>query len=139
MVYEMLTADGSIWKNPATGYLQRDANMPLDNMNNTIRIFLGTRIGCAQCHNHPFDRWTQKEFYQMAAFTFGTQSQASVTDTRFWTANPNERLRADLNTLEQEEEDRRVSHTRLERLLSYSQMIVNDQGDRQVSLPRVYV
>ena len=138
MVYEMLTADGLIWKNPATGYLQRDANMPLDNMNNTIRIFLGTRIGCAQCHNHPFDRWTQKEFYQMAAFTFGTQGKAVATDTRFWKDNPNERLREDFYAIEQEEEDRRNSYYRFERMLTYNQMIVNDQVDRKIKLPKDY-
>ena len=55
-VRELLTAEGLVWKNPATGYVQRDSGMPLDNMNNTVRIFLGTRIGCAQCHDHPFDQ-----------------------------------------------------------------------------------
>lgn len=68
-VYEMLTASGKVWEDPAVGYYLTDDGMPLDNMNNTIQIFLGTRIGCAQCHDHPFDRWTQKEFYQLAAFT----------------------------------------------------------------------
>ncbi|HTI52264.1 MAG TPA: DUF1549 domain-containing protein, partial [Planctomycetaceae bacterium] len=67
-VGELLMAEGLIWQNPATGYLQRDANMPLDNMNNTVRIFLGTRIGCAQCHNHPFDRWTMNDYYGWASF-----------------------------------------------------------------------
>jgi len=71
MVREMLTAEGSIWENPAVGYMLRDPGMPLDSLNNTVRIFLGTQIGCAQCHDHPFDRWTQKEFYELAAFTFG--------------------------------------------------------------------
>lgn len=68
-VQELLTAEGKVWENPAVGYYLTDDGMPLDNMNNTIRLFLGTRIGCAQCHDHPFDRWTQKEFYQIAAFT----------------------------------------------------------------------
>lgn len=77
MVHEMLTAKGRIWENPAAGYYLRDSGMPLDNLNNTIRIFLGTRIGCAQCHDHPFDRWTQKEFYQLAAFTSGMEFNAS--------------------------------------------------------------
>lgn len=70
-VREMLTAEGYVWENPAAGYLLRDRGMPLDNLNNTVRIFLGTQIGCAQCHDHPFDRWTQKEFYQLAAFVAG--------------------------------------------------------------------
>jgi tetratricopeptide (TPR) repeat protein len=138
MVYELLTAQGLIWENPATGYLQRDANMPLDNMNNTIRIFLGTRIGCAQCHNHPFDRWTQKEFYQMAAFTFGTQTQAGTTDTRYWKVNPHDRLKGDYNAIEQEEEERRTNFNRFERMLTLNQMIVNDKLDRKITLPKDY-
>jgi hypothetical protein len=71
MVHDMLTAEGQVWDNPAAGFYVRDQGMPLDNLNNSIRMFLGTRIGCAQCHDHPFDRWTQKEFYQLAAFVGG--------------------------------------------------------------------
>ncbi len=73
MVHEMLTAEGRIWGKPATGFVMRDAGMPLDNLNNAVRVFLGTRIGCAQCHDHPFDRWTQKEFYQLAALVGGME------------------------------------------------------------------
>ncbi|MFN0197346.1 MAG: DUF1549 domain-containing protein [Planctomycetaceae bacterium] len=137
LVYEMMTAEGLVWKNPATGYLQRDANMPLDNMNNTVRIFLGTRIGCAQCHNHPFDRWTQKEFYQMAAFTFGTLTSTGGTDTRFWASNPNDRLQEEYEKIDQEEEDRRNNSYRFSRLIGINMMIVNDQ-DRKVTLPKDY-
>lgn len=71
MVHDMLTAEGQVWDNPAAGFYVRDQGMPLDNLNNSIRMFLGTRIGCAQCHDHPFDRWTQREFYQLAAFVGG--------------------------------------------------------------------
>ncbi|MEZ5387130.1 MAG: DUF1549 domain-containing protein [Prosthecobacter sp.] len=74
-VREMITAQGKAWENGAIGYYMRDRGMPLDNMANTTRIFLGTRIECAQCHNHPFDKWTQMQFYQMAAFTYGVQTQ----------------------------------------------------------------
>jgi len=56
-VREMLSAKGFAWDNPAIGYYQRDPDMPLDNMALTSRIFLGTRIECAQCHNDPFDKW----------------------------------------------------------------------------------
>jgi hypothetical protein len=80
MVYQMLTADGHIWDNGAAGYYLRDSGMPLDNMSNTVRVFLGTSIGCAQCHDHPFDKWTQHEFYEMAAYTFGVQTRAKPGD-----------------------------------------------------------
>ncbi|MDE0816026.1 MAG: DUF1549 and DUF1553 domain-containing protein [Pirellulaceae bacterium] len=76
-VREMLSAEGKVWHSPATGYKLRDIGMPLDNLNNTTRIFLGTRIGCAQCHDHPFDKWTQKEFYQLAAFESGLRTSGA--------------------------------------------------------------
>jgi tetratricopeptide (TPR) repeat protein len=140
MVNEMLTADGLIWKNPATGYLQRDAGMPLDNMNNTVRIFLGTRIGCAQCHDHPFDRWTQKKFYQMAAFTFGTLTSTGGSDTRYFKRgkNPDQRLRDEYYEIEQEEEERRNKYYGLARLISQNMMIVNDKIGRKIRLPHDY-
>ncbi len=74
-VKEMITSEGYVWDDPAVGYYLRDAGMPLDNMSNTAQVFLGTRMQCAQCHDHPFDKWTQKEYYHMAAYTFGLQAQ----------------------------------------------------------------
>jgi hypothetical protein len=71
----MLTADGTLWDNPAVGYQLRDRGMPLPYIDNTVRVFLGTQIGCAQCHDHPFDKWKQKEFYQLAALTSGTRDR----------------------------------------------------------------
>jgi hypothetical protein len=72
-VREMIAGEGKAWSDGAIGYYTRDRGMPLDNMASTVRVFMGTRIECAQCHNHPFDTWTQKQFYEMAAFTFGVQ------------------------------------------------------------------
>ncbi|QDU09923.1 DUF1549 domain-containing protein [Gimesia aquarii] len=139
MVSEMITAEGLIWENPATGYLQRDSGMPLDNMNNTVRIFLGTRIGCAQCHDHPFDRWKQKEFYQMAAFTFGSSTRANGRDKRFYTgSDPNRRLRKEYNELGQEEKDRRRNQGRFNRMIRVNMMVVNDQINRKIRLPHDY-
>ncbi|MEM9158004.1 MAG: DUF1549 domain-containing protein [Verrucomicrobiota bacterium] len=73
-VRELISATGYVWDEPAVGYYLRDAGMPLDNMSNTAQVFLGTRMQCAQCHDHPFDSWTQLEYYHMAAYTFGVQS-----------------------------------------------------------------
>lgn len=74
--YQLLASNGKIKDNGAVGYYLRDSGMPLDNTSNTLRIFLGTSIGCAQCHDHPFDKWSQIEFYEMAAHTFGTTTRA---------------------------------------------------------------
>ena len=73
-VYSLITAEGFVWDDPAVGYYLRDAGMQLDNMANTAQVFLGTRMQCAQCHNHPFDKWTQLEYYRMAAYTADVHS-----------------------------------------------------------------
>ncbi len=75
MARALITAEGYPWNNGAVGYYMRDSGMPLDNMSNTAQVFLGTQMVCAQCHNHPFDKWTQMEYYQMAAYTYGVQTR----------------------------------------------------------------
>ncbi|MGB7347030.1 MAG: DUF1549 and DUF1553 domain-containing protein [Pirellulaceae bacterium] len=87
-VYEMLTADGKSWENPAVGYQLRDDGMPLPYIDNTVRVFLGTQIGCAQCHDHPFDQWSQYQFYELAALTNGTQTRIVKGDPGFEKTNP---------------------------------------------------
>lgn len=72
-VQQLLTAEGKMFDEDAgaVGYYLRDINMPEDNMSNTVRVFLGTRLECAQCHDHPFDVWTQRDYFEMVAFTGG--------------------------------------------------------------------
>lgn len=100
-VSEMLTADGKYLDNPATGYVLRDSGMPLDAMNNTVRIFLGTQIGCAQCHDHPFDKWKRKEFYEVAAFTFGTAMRRGGGDKMFGGGNIVNKMRDELKKIDE--------------------------------------
>ena len=73
-VRSLISAEGYPWDNPATYHYLRDFGMPLDNMSLTSQVFLGTQIQCAQCHNHPTDVWTQKDFYQLSAFTYGQKT-----------------------------------------------------------------
>ncbi len=68
MVRDMLTADGKLNENGAAGFLLRDAQMPLDGVSNLLTTFLGANVSCAQCHDHPFADWSQRDFYSMAAF-----------------------------------------------------------------------
>jgi hypothetical protein len=72
IVRELLSSTGELYGGgETTSYYLRDRGMQEDNLSHTIRVFLGTRLQCAMCHNHPFDRWTQKEFYELTAFTSG--------------------------------------------------------------------
>ncbi|MDZ4401727.1 DUF1549 domain-containing protein [Prosthecobacter sp.] len=84
LVRELVSAQGKVWENGAVGYYQRDRGMPLDNLSLTMRIFTGTRIECAQCHNHPFDKWTQMQFHQMAAYTYGVQTVMGIYSPSFF-------------------------------------------------------
>ena len=73
-VKNLLTTDGGVWDSGSIGFWQRDENK-LDHLAYTVQVFLGTNIVCAQCHNHPFDKWTQMDYYHMAAFTNGMDTK----------------------------------------------------------------
>ena len=64
---DLLSATGGSFDNPAVSYFQTETTPSLI-AENVAQVFLGTRIQCAQCHNHPFDRWTLDDYYGFASF-----------------------------------------------------------------------
>ena len=66
-VQELLGANGGTFNNPVTNYYQNETDI-LKVTENVAQVFMGMRIQCAQCHNHPFDRWTMDDYYGFAAF-----------------------------------------------------------------------
>lgn len=67
MVRELLGATGGTFSNPATNYYQIERDT-LKRAENVAQVFMGIRTQCAQCHNHPLDRWTMDDYYGFAAF-----------------------------------------------------------------------
>ena len=67
IVRELLTAKGGTFVSPATNYYQIERDN-LKITENVAQVFMGMRIQCAQCHDHPFDQWTQDDYYSFASF-----------------------------------------------------------------------
>ncbi|HRX78334.1 MAG: DUF1549 domain-containing protein [Planctomycetaceae bacterium] len=67
LVQELLGASGGTFANAATNYYQMESD-PNKVAENVAQVFMGMRMQCAQCHNHPFDRWTMDDYYSFAAF-----------------------------------------------------------------------
>ena len=63
---KILTASGSNRENPAANYW-KILRTPTEAMENTTHLFLATRFNCNKCHDHPFERWTQDQYYHLAA------------------------------------------------------------------------
>jgi len=76
MARELISASGRPNSNPAVGYILGDQADPMELAAATSQTFLGVRMGCAMCHDHPFDDWQQKDFYQLAAY-FGKTKQVT--------------------------------------------------------------
>jgi hypothetical protein len=66
-VRELVTAQGSTWRNGATT-LFRDRRSPEEIAPLVSQLFLGIRLECAKCHHHPFEKWSQEDFYSFAAY-----------------------------------------------------------------------
>ncbi len=137
-VRDLLTASGPSEKrgHGATGYYMRDRGMPEDNMSNTITIFLGTRLECAQCHNHPFDKWTQLQYHEMVAFTGGIR----YADDSFRQTEEGKRLMAMGETFKGAGKDgqRSLEYRAFQRMLQPLGYGISGSGTGVYRLPKDY-
>lgn len=127
MVMELLTSDGSIWQDGAVGYYIRDKGMPLDNLAYTMRTFNGTRMECAQCHDHPYETWERRDYYRLAAFS---NNQSEINGNVYQT------LYRELN----DEDNRRDPRYQLLRELGDSVYYtsLSGKGSGRIQLPQDY-
>jgi len=73
----LITANGKANLVPEVGFILGDGADPMAVAATTAQVFMGLRVSCAQCHDHPFDKWKQKDFYGLAAFFGKTQRMES--------------------------------------------------------------
>jgi hypothetical protein len=67
IVRQILAATGTIVANPAVAWYKR-VKEPAQQLEDVAQLFLGVRMQCAQCHHHPFERWSQHDYYSLSAF-----------------------------------------------------------------------
>ncbi|TDU81900.1 cytochrome c [Prosthecobacter fusiformis] len=132
-VRQLLTAKGYLWQTGAVGFYLRDLGMPLDHMSNMTRIFLGTRIECAQCHDHPLEPVTQKDFFQMAAYTYGVTNLGSSSGY----ADANVRQWPEIKTRMEEMGPDEALRQGVSRTISYLKRLTAD-STKQLRFPKDY-
>ena len=94
MTREILTAQGSVLENGAANFYrtgletENDAILPPEDIGETVaQTYLGVRLQCARCHNHPFEKWTQNQFYQLAGYFGRLQSTPGKAESEKIIAN----------------------------------------------------
>ncbi|MFP6888006.1 MAG: DUF1553 domain-containing protein, partial [Opitutales bacterium] len=90
---ELISSNGKATNMPAVGYILGDNVDPMALTAATAQVFLGVRMQCAQCHDHPFDDWKQRQFYEMASFFGKTQRvESRFTRAVYTTEGDNNRV-----------------------------------------------
>ncbi|WP_422926386.1 DUF1549 and DUF1553 domain-containing protein [Singulisphaera sp. PoT] len=79
-VRQILTAKGSTWNNPAASFYRTNRD-PMTTAETVGQVFLGIRLQCARCHNHPFDVWTQDDYYGLSAY-FANVSRKTINNVQ---------------------------------------------------------
>ncbi|MEO1994925.1 MAG: DUF1549 domain-containing protein, partial [Planctomycetaceae bacterium] len=81
LAQQLISATGKVGMTPQLGFILGDNADPMALASATSQVFLGVRVSCAQCHDHPFDVWTRKDFYELAAF-FGKTRRIETQFTK---------------------------------------------------------
>ncbi len=155
LVRDMVTAEGRLWDNPAVGYHLRDNGMKLDHVAFMGKVFLGTNITCAQCHDDPFKFFTQYEYYELAAFLADLETKSPLPKKKgggkmMMSGSPNRKAleaylakknNLDPNNKEQQQKIKNLSG-RYERALrdmaKANELAVFSVKDREIRLPDNY-
>lgn len=82
---KMISANGTTGNAPAVGFILGEDADPMALAAATSQMFLGVRMQCAQCHNHPFDVWKQKQFYELATYFGKTRRMENQFSRRVYT------------------------------------------------------
>src|SRR5262249_1635255 len=81
MVRRIVAGLGSTWQNPPASFYRTNRD-PTTAAESVAQVFLGIRIPCAPCHNHPFDVWTQDDYYGLAAFFSNVERKELDSDRK---------------------------------------------------------
>jgi hypothetical protein len=96
MVADLVAGSGSNFKQPTSNlYTAAERLTPQKTAEDFAQVFLGMRIQCAQCHNHPFDRWTMDDYYGFASFFAGVNLKRGVEGREVIVFNDNARNTVD--------------------------------------------
>lgn len=92
MCRQLLSANGKAGKVPEVGFILGDQADPMALAAATAQVFMGIRISCAQCHDHPFDVWKRDQFYGLAAYFGKTRRVESYLTKAIYTTEADQSM-----------------------------------------------